>query len=62
MTRAALGRDPEALSEIESIALAPDWKCPGCSVMVFASKSECFKCHTKKDGTKALWARRSLPC
>eukprot|EP00913_Durusdinium_trenchii_P017398 g16356.t1 len=29
-----------------------DWNCPNCGVSVFASKSECFKCHTKKDGTK----------
>eukprot|EP00439_Symbiodinium_sp_Y106_P009540 s4834_g1.t1 len=26
-----------------------DWSCPNCGAMVFASKSECFKCHTKKD-------------
>lgn len=29
-----------------------DWDCPKCGISVFASKSECFKCHTKKDGTK----------
>jgi len=29
-----------------------DWTCPGCGMMVFASKSECFKCHTTRDGTK----------
>lgn len=33
---------------------AEDWTCPNpaCGSSVFASKSECFKCHTKKDGTK----------
>jgi hypothetical protein len=25
-----------------------DWSCPGCNALVFASKSECFKCHTPK--------------
>jgi len=25
-----------------------DWNCPGCNALVFASKSECFKCHTPK--------------
>ena len=38
---------------IQVLCICADWKCPNCSVMVFASKNECFKCHTKKDGTKA---------
>jgi len=29
-----------------------DWECPNCHANVFASKDECFKCHTKKDGSK----------
>ena len=31
-----------------------DWKCPNtdCGANVFGSKSQCFKCHTKKDGSK----------
>ncbi|CAE8614743.1 unnamed protein product [Polarella glacialis] len=27
-----------------------DWDCPACGVMVFASKSECFKCGEPKGG------------
>eukprot|EP00931_Biecheleriopsis_adriatica_P019912 TRINITY_DN1343_c0_g1_i2.p1 TRINITY_DN1343_c0_g1~~TRINITY_DN1343_c0_g1_i2.p1 ORF type:complete len:155 (-),score=26.14 TRINITY_DN1343_c0_g1_i2:187-651(-) len=28
-----------------------DWDCPNCGAMVFASKSECFKCGEPKPGT-----------
>lgn len=38
-----------------------DWKCPNCAVMVFASKNECFKCHTRKDGTKGTGMEGSGP-
>ena len=32
----------------DSDARDGDWTCPGCSANVFASKSECFKCGTRK--------------
>jgi hypothetical protein len=30
-----------------------DWYCPGCGALVFASKTECFKCGCSKDGHAA---------
>ena len=27
-----------------------DWTCPSCSANVFASKTNCFKCHAPKPG------------
>ena len=27
-----------------------DWECPQCGANVFASKTECFRCHTPKPG------------
>lgn len=42
-------------NEIEKIC-APrrdgDWYCPACYALVFASKKECFKCHTPKPGAR----------
>lgn len=31
---------------------AGDWTCPKCGINVFAKKDECFKCHSKRDGSK----------
>ena len=31
-----------------------DWTCPTCSANVFASRSECFRCHTPKPGGAAV--------
>eukprot|EP00928_Gymnodinium_smaydae_P017371 TRINITY_DN16637_c0_g1_i1.p1 TRINITY_DN16637_c0_g1~~TRINITY_DN16637_c0_g1_i1.p1 ORF type:complete len:610 (-),score=136.53 TRINITY_DN16637_c0_g1_i1:20-1630(-) len=33
-----------------------DWRCPCCGNLVFASKTECFKCHEKRHGAKLLGA------
>lgn len=29
---------------------ARDWDCPNCHVMIFGSKSKCFKCHAQRPG------------
>jgi hypothetical protein len=39
-----------------------DWKCPGCQIMVYGSKSECFRCGTQNPSTPGYTPGRvSLP-
>jgi len=53
-------RDGANVDEAVGTARPGDWSCPNCKANVYASRSQCFRCHTRKPAGSGVPAAREV--